>query len=208
MANGVSLLQCEIHPDGEHRGEKRVSERRHDQPHRSRQQRVSERLAASDVQDVLQPGETRADQARVHQAVRQRIELVASAAGHHEQQKQPLGRLFRQRCAESDGDGADRVRLAGVDGGFGDDLQYRRDDDGDRRTPQERQHQQPRRLRLPPVQPQVGQQDDAHGHTGQHESDGSADRVERGQRDHDQPDDGAQRDEDTQRRPDLADSSL
>ena len=40
------------------------------------------------------------------------------------------------------------------------------------------------------------------------ESDGRADRVERGQRDHDQPGDGAQRDEHAQRRPDLADSSL
>ena len=69
---------------------------------------VAECLTAADVENVLEPRETRRDQARVYQAVGQRVELVATPPGHHEHQKQALGRLFGQRCAEHDGHRADR----------------------------------------------------------------------------------------------------
>ena len=59
-------------------------------------------FATADVEDVLQPGETRTDEARVDQAVGQRVELVAAPAGHHEQQKQALGRLLDERRADGD----------------------------------------------------------------------------------------------------------
>ena len=54
----------------------------------------AERFAAGDVEDVLQPGEAGPDEARVDQAVGQRVELVAAPAGHHDQQEQALGRLL------------------------------------------------------------------------------------------------------------------
>ena len=208
LGERVAVLQREPHADAEHRGEQRMGERRHDQPHRRGQQRVADRLTAADVEDVLQPGEPGADQARVDQAVRQRVQLIAAPPGHHEQQEQPLGRLFGQRRAEHDGDRADRFGCAGVDRGLGDELKYRRDDDGDRCAPEKRQHQQPRRLRLPPVQPQIRQHDDRHRDAGQHESDARSDGVERRQRDDDQAGDGAQQDQHAKRRPDLADLLL
>ena len=61
-----------------------------------------------------------------------------------------------------------------------------------------------RRLGLPAVQPQIGEQHDRHRDAGQHESDGCADGVERRQRDDDQPCEGAQQDQHAERRSDLA----
>ena len=107
LREGVALLQREVHPDAEDRGEQRVRERPHDQPQRGGQQGIAERLAAGDVEDVLQPGEARRGEAGVHQAVGQRVELVAAAAGHHDQQEQALGGLFDQRRADGDGNRAD-----------------------------------------------------------------------------------------------------
>ena len=171
----------------------------------------SESLTVSpsgDVEDVLQPGEPPPDQPGVHQAVGQRIELVAAPAGHHEQEEQPLGRLFCHRRAEHDRDRADRLRRARIDCGLDDELQYRRDHDRHRCAPQEGQHQQPRRFGFPPVEPEIGQHDDRHGDAGQNEPDRRPDGVEGGQHDQDQAGDGAQKDHHSKWRPDLADFLL
>jgi hypothetical protein len=124
----VSLLHREVDADAEKRGEQRVRERPHDQAKRGGQQRLGQRFTVGDVENVFQPGETRADQARVDEAVGQRVELVATPAGHHEQQEQALSGLFCQRGAEHHGKRADRLRVADrvrVEHRFGVDLDDR-----------------------------------------------------------------------------------
>ena len=110
LGDRVAVLEREVDADSEHRREERVCERAHDQPKGGGEQGVAQGFATGDVEDVLQPGETGADEARVHQAVGQRVELVASPAGHHEQQKRALGRLL-----DNGRDDGDRTQLPSPD---------------------------------------------------------------------------------------------
>ena len=75
----------------------------------------------------------------------------------------------------------------------------------DRGAPQKRHDQQPRRLRLPPVQPQVAQQHARHRQAGQREAQDSPTRVDRGEQAQDQSRDGAQRDDGSEWCADFAD---
>ena len=118
----------------------------------------------------------------------------------------PLAASSVSGAPSDDGHGADRLGLAGVDRRFERQLQDRRDDDSNGRAPEEREDEQPRRLGLPSVEPQIGEHDDRHRHAGQREADAGADGVDRGQPDHDQPGYGAEHDDHADRRPNLADS--
>ena len=111
LGDAIALLQREVHTEAGHRREKRVRERAHDQPNRCGEQRIGHRLAVGDVEDVLQPGETHPDQAGVHQAVGQRVELVAAPTGQHKQQKQAFRGFLGQRRSQHDGNWADRLRI-------------------------------------------------------------------------------------------------
>ena len=205
LGDEAPALQREVHADRRHRREQRVGEGTHDQPQPCGDERPTERFAAADVADVLQPREARRGDARVDEAVRQRVELVAAPAGHHDQQKGALGGLFDDRRDDGQGDELVGHRLTGGQQRPEHELQDHRHDDRDRRTPREREHQQSWRLGFPSVQPQVGQQHDDDGHGGQHESDRGADGVGRRQQDHRQAGDDAHRDDDAERRANLAD---
>ena len=184
-----------------------MGERAHHQAQRGGHQGPAQSLAAGDIEDVLDPGKPRRGDARVDQAVGQRVQLVAPPTGQHDQQEQPLGRFLDQRRTDREGPrtgtgfhGGGRVhhRLRHE---FEEDRQHHRH----RRAPQEGQHQQSWRLRFPAVQPQIGQQYHRHRDRGQDEADRGADRVHRHDQHQNERRQGAQRDDHSQRGADLPD---
>ncbi len=101
-----------------------MGERPHDQPQRGGQQRVAQRLATADVEDVLQPGETRPDEARVTRQSVSELSSLRRTSGHHEQQEQALGRLFGERRADDDGTQLTVSVRARVDRRLGEELRW------------------------------------------------------------------------------------
>ena len=171
-----------------------MGERPDHQPQSGGDQRLRQRLGAGDIEDVLQPGESRRRETRVDQAVGQRIEFNTAPPGHHQQQEQALGGLLDHRSANRHRHETGLLRPTAerlVDHLF----QQHRDQHGRGCAPEKSHHQQARRLRLPAVQPQVTQQHPGHRHGGQREPQGRTARVGGGQQAQDQAGQRAQRDE-------------
>src|SRR4051794_5930877 len=132
-------------------------------------------VGAGEVQDVLGEGEADTNQPGVHQTVDDSVDHLASRP-EQEQHEGALARLFRERRGEERGPGLARVGDQQVDR-----LQHQGPGRRHECTPAEREHEQPGRLGLVAVEPQVAGDDGTDRNRGEHESQRDRARVPGGE---------------------------